>query len=124
MARGGYRPGAGRPRKTGEGQAVKAARAAVKAEAVPAAAPVVADAPAVMEALAGNVTPLEYLLSVVNDLNAEEGDRFKAAVAAAPYVHVRASDVPKGKKEAAQETAEGAATGVFAPRSGPRLVKG
>lgn len=115
MARGGFRPGAGRPRKTGEGEAVKAAKAAVKAEKVE-ARPV--------EIPAGNVTPLAYLLSVVNDLNADDGDRFKAAVAAAPYVHARASDVVKGKKEAAQEAAEKAATGRFAPRSGPRLVKG
>lgn len=117
MARGGFRPGAGRPRKSGEGQAVQAAKAAVKAEKVEAGPD---------EVPAGNVTPLAYLLSVVNDLTADDGDRFKAAVAAAPYVHVRASDLAaaKGKKEVAQESAEKAATGKFAPRSGPRLVKG
>jgi phage terminase small subunit len=116
MARGGFRPGAGRPRKSGAGGAVDKAAVAVKSEAQAGAEP------------AGEITPLEYLLSVVNDQFAEKGDRFKAAVAAAPYVHARASDLlaAKGKKEQKQGEAERVAGGKFAPRGGPKLavVKG
>lgn len=115
MARGGFRPGAGRPRKSGPGKAVDAACVAVNAAAPEAAS---------VEVHAGQVTPLEYLLRLVNDATASAGDRFKAAVAAAPYIHARAGDTLKGKKEQAQEAAEKAATGKFAPRTGPRLVKG
>ena len=116
MARGGYRPGAGRPRKSGDGQVAKKAKAAKIAFSD--------DAPLV-EVPEGQVSPLEYLLGVVNDVTAEPADRMRAAVSAAPYVHAKASDViaAKGKKEQKQEAAEQVAgAGRFAPRRGPRLA--
>lgn len=102
MARGGVRPGAGRPRK-GE--------TAAKPETVR------------REAAAVEMTPLEYMLSVVNNPDADEARRDRMAQAAAPYVHPRIADAAKGKKEQAQEDAgEIASGGKFAPRSAPRLA--
>lgn len=116
MARGGYRPGAGRPRNAGDGKTASKVSAAAKAAVV--------SADDVVAVPAGQVSPLEYLLGVVNDLDAEAADRMRAAVAAAPYVHARASDIiaAKGKKEQQQEAAEQVAGGKFAPRRGPRLA--
>lgn len=39
------------------------------------------------------ITPLEYLLSIVRDVNQEPRDRMTAATAAAPYVHAKLSAV-------------------------------
>lgn len=71
MARGGARPGAGRPR----GAANQRTRE-------------VADAIA-----ASGLTPLEYLTSVYQDVSADEGKRIDAAKAAAPYVHAKLSQI-------------------------------
>ena len=79
---GGARPGAGRPRKT----------------VTPLTVPPAAD-------------PLQFLLSVVNDAAADPALRVKAAAAAMPFVHQRASTV--GKKEQAQQAAERVAGGRF-----------
>ena len=68
------------------------------------------------------MTPLEYMLNVMNDDDVEDTRRDRMAMAAAPYVHARASDVVPGKKEQKQEAAEKVAAGKFAPRSGPRLA--
>lgn len=106
MARGGARPGAGRPRK--EAGSVPA----VKNEAA-------ANRP---RKSLGGLTPLEYMLSVMNDDDQEPTRRDRMAMAAAPYVHARASDVTPGKKEQKQEAAEKVAAGKFAPRGGPRLA--
>lgn len=70
----------------------------------------------------GGMTPLEYMLSVMNDDDQEPTRRDRMAMAAAPYVHARASDVAPGKKEQKQEAAEKVAAGKFAPRGGPRLA--
>lgn len=70
----------------------------------------------------GGLTPLEYMLSVMNDDDQEPTRRDRMAMAAAPYVHARASDVAPGKKEQKQEAAEKVAAGKFAPRGGPRLA--
>lgn len=57
------------------------------------------------------VTPLEYMLAVVNDDLADIGRRDRMAIAAAPYVHVRADAKPMGKKETAAEDALSAGKG-------------
>lgn len=74
MARGGKRPGAGRPK----GAASKRTRD-------------VADA-----AASEGLTPLEYMLEVLRDEGAERADRMDAAKAAAPYIHPRLSSVEVG----------------------------
>lgn len=105
MARGGYRPGAGRPKKSG-GQS----KASLVAEAN-------------REARKSGMSPLEYMLSVMNDPAENPDRRDKMAIAAAPYVHAKADAETKGKKEQRQANAEQAASGGrFAAPSGPKLV--
>jgi hypothetical protein len=106
MARGGSRPGAGRPKK----EAGKAPSVRNRADA---------DRP--RPSLDGQ-TPLEYMLSVMNNPEEDGLRRDKMAMAAAPYVHARAADVAPGKKEQKQAAAEEATKGRFAPRQGPRLA--
>ena len=106
MARGGYRPGAGRPRK-------EAGKAPVVKDETDAETP--------RETL-GGLTPLEYMLRVMNDPSEDGQRRDKMAIAAAPYVHGRADAVAPGKKEQKQEAAEKVAAGKFAPRGGPKLA--
>ena len=71
MARGGNRPGAGRP----AGSQNK--RTAEQVEAVKAT----------------GMTALEYLTSVYQDVAQDEGKRIDAAKAAAPYVHAKLNSV-------------------------------
>lgn len=44
------------------------------------------------------ITPLEYMLGVLNDESAEPRDRAWAANAAAPYVHAKLASVEVGNK--------------------------
>jgi phage terminase small subunit len=53
----------------------------------------------------GRMSPLEYMLSVMNDPDADPARRDRMAVAAAPYVHIRGADAKLGKKEAAEQVA-------------------
>lgn len=71
MARGGKREGAGRP----------AGAANVRSREI-------ADA-----AANEGLTPLEYMLTVLRDENAEQKDRMWAAEKAAPYVHAKLASV-------------------------------
>lgn len=106
MARGGARPGAGRPRKeAGKTPVVKNEAAAKRPR----------------KSL-GGLSPLEYMLQVMNDDDADDLRRDRMAQSAAPYVHARAADVAPGKKEQKQAAAEEVAGGRFAPRQGPRLA--
>lgn len=97
MARGGYRVGSG-GRKAGE--------LSVEDE--------------VAQREHKEMTPLEYMLAVMNDPNAEESRRDRMSIAAAPFVHPRAGEV--GKKEKKAEAAHEAAQGRFRPAEPPRLV--
>ena len=103
MAKGGYRPGAGRPK--GSPNKPKA----TDQQPTPAPAPQVS-------------SPLEYMISVMNDLAADDARRDRMAIAAAPYVHGKAADAAPGKKEQKQEAAEKVAAGKFAPRGRPKLA--
>lgn len=67
MARGGNRPGAGRPAGASNKRTLE------QVEAIE----------------ASGLTPLEYLTSVYQDINADEAKRIDAAKAAAPYVHAK-----------------------------------
>lgn len=105
MARGGYRPGAGRPKKSG---------GASKGDLV---------AEAKREARKSGMSPLEYMLAVMNDEGGDPDRRDKMAIAAAPYVHAKADATAAGKKEQRQANAEKSASGGrFAAPSGPKLV--
>jgi hypothetical protein len=94
MSRGGPRPGAGR-----------------KTKAV--AAIIAADNPKRIAKIAKSVglTPLEYMLGVMNDAEADAARRDRMAQAAAPYVHAKPGGVPKGKKEQAEDDAQRAGQG-------------
>lgn len=105
MARGGYRPGAGRPKKSGG----------------PTKASLVVEAK--REARKSGMTPLEYMLEVMNDDAGDPDRRDKMAIAAAPYVHAKADAVAAGKKEQRKANADQvAAGGRFAAPSAPKLV--
>ena len=81
--RGGERLGAGRPKRSMQPRRDR-----------------------MMTALAsGRLSPLEYMLSVMNDPDADPARRDRMAVAAAPYVHIRVADAKLGKKEAAEQAA-------------------
>jgi hypothetical protein len=71
MARGGSRPGAGRP----TGAANKRTRDIANA------------------AVAEGLTPLEYMLNILRDAERSDAERFEAAKQAAPYIHPRLSSV-------------------------------
>lgn len=78
MAHGGARPGAGR-KQGSVSKLDQEARAKV------------------LEG--GELTPLEYMLSVMRDTAADEAKRLDAAKAAAPYVHARLATVDLGNKD-------------------------
>jgi hypothetical protein len=102
MPRGGYRPAAGRTRKT---------------PAAP-AKPAKADDPPRIFAMevrraakTASMTPLDYMLAVLNDADVDPNRRDRMAIAAAPYVHPKVEPVNQGKKERAQEAATTAERG-------------
>ena len=107
MARGGARPGAGRPKKA--------------AGAVPKARPETVNRP---RKSLGGLSPLEYMLGVMNDDMADDARRDRMAVAAAPFVHARAEAAAAGKKEQRQAAAEeqGQSGSKYAPPPAPGLM--
>jgi len=99
MPSGGYRPNAGRP-KGSKGVKKKAGKKPAKKNTPPVPADIAAEA----EAL--NLTPLEYLLKVMNDPLADKTRRDRSAAVAAPFVHTRpgignVKDTRKDKAKAA-----------------------
>lgn len=99
MARGGYRPGGGRPKGVKNGDA---------------------EEDVVENAEMHQMTPLEYMLMVMNDVSADESRRDRMAQAAAPYCHGKMAD--QGKKEKKDDAAKKAGAGKFQPGEAPRLV--
>jgi hypothetical protein len=57
------------------------------------------------------VTPLEYMLHVINDPSASVDRRDRIAMAAAPFVHERVADTVVGKKQKLQAEAVTAGAG-------------
>jgi hypothetical protein len=45
------------------------------------------------KATAGDLSPVDYMLSILRDETQSQGDRMDAAKAAAPYLHARLSGV-------------------------------
>lgn len=115
MPRGGARVGAGRPRKNpGKG--------------TPGSDPV---ADGVVPAPVGDeeesiarqaLTPLDYMLKVMNNHKAEPRRRDQMAVAAAPYVHQKKGE--GGKKDGRLEKAGEAGKGRFAATPTPLALVG
>ena len=144
MARGGFRPGAGRPKLTeaekaarrAEREAAKAAPAVkrkaarkkaparvVKAKVRPKTVPVKASAAdqvppdVVVDATNADMSPLDYMLKVMRS-DADPIRRDRMAIAAAPFVHARKEPVGQGKRQAADDAAKTAAD-VFKPGRAP-----
>jgi phage terminase small subunit len=115
MPMGGYRPNGGRPKGS---KTLKSAIAGSAAVAPVVAPPAFGDATAKAATEAG-ITPVQYMLSIVNDSNADPALRARMAIAAAPFVHQRTSE--GGKKEAKAEAAKVASTGRFAAAPAPKL---
>lgn len=107
MARGGYRPGAGRPKKTPEAEAKAKAPASIKTEAK-----------------AAGLSPLDYMLTVMNDAEAEDTRRDRMAIAAAPFVHGKPGEVQGGVKAQRQAAGEKISKGggKYAAPQAPKLV--
>jgi phage terminase small subunit len=103
---GGARPGAGRPRKH-----PKTVVETKKDEA-----PQSADSP--LPPLASTVQPLDYMLTLMRDQNANPEMRARMAVAAAPYVHPKVGE--QGKKEQKNEAAKKIASRFGASAPPPR----
>lgn len=110
MPRGGYRPGAGRPRK-GENRSDE-----VPDVPTPEAVSSASDAVNPTESR----TPLQFMLDVMNDPSQPANRRDRMAIAAAPFVHPKAGE--QGKKEEKAEAAKRAGTGKFAPAAPPRTT--
>lgn len=76
------------------------------------------------QAASKNMTPLDFFLSIMNDVNEDKELRIKVAYYAAPYIHPKGSD-KKGKKEEQEDRAKKASRGRFAAGKPPlSLVKG
>lgn len=104
MAKGGYRPNAGRP---------KGSKTKTKSK--------LGNIP--KDAQAENLSPLEYMLRIMRDPNEDLDRRARMAIAAAPFCHARKGD-GAGKKEAAAGKAQQAGVGKFAACRPPlQLVK-
>ncbi len=118
MAKGGYRARSGRPRQANSRRSLVEAGRQAKAAGKAAEALDEASAPVQPETL----DPLAYMLRVINDPSAPPERRDRMAIAAAPFVHPRATDTAKGKKELQAERAKAVASGRFAPPPPPKLV--
>ena len=117
MARGGYRPGGGRPKGAKDTKPRKKRGGAKSAKPkTPKPPPDVQD-----EAFNSNLTPLDYMLKIMRDRCQPPDRRDRMAQLAAPYVHPRAGE-GKGKKEEKADRAKAAGSGKFAPARPPLSV--
>jgi hypothetical protein len=115
MARGGYRPGSGPAKGTKyrpRGTKVSAKKKTDIPEDI------------AEKAAAFGMTPLEFMLKVMNDPTEDKDLRARMAVSAAPYIHARKGEAGTGKKDEAAERARQAGQGKFAAGRPPlRMVK-
>ena len=109
MPRGGYRPGSG-PKKGTKYRPRGSGKKPKDQNEIP------ADIKA--EAAAQNLSPLDYMLKVMNDPKADSVRRDRMAACAAPFVHPKAGE-SKGKKEQREERAKAASSGKFAAGAPP-----
>lgn len=122
MPRGGARPGAGRkPKQPKVNVAPKVDKDGFKTDA---AWPFGQQRPPEPEANKPepeltDITPLDYLLSVMRNSEEDKSRRMQAASIAAPYVHAKAGE--GGKKEERNAAAKKVASR-FAPATPPKLV--
>ncbi len=132
MPRGGARPGAGRPKKqpastpkTAKAPPAPANPAQVDGEGYktnpewpfgqerPPEAPKPPDL--------SELTPLDYLLSVMRDGYEEPGRRMQAAQLAAPYCHAKKGEM-SAKRQEAEDRKKAANSGKFSRRQPPAVA--
>jgi phage terminase small subunit len=132
MARGGYRPGSGPAKGTkyktaggssnGSTKKEKVASKKNRLEAKQDTSSIPEDIQS--DAAAEQMSPLDYMLKVMRDDNANDARRDRMAVSAAPFFHPRKGESGTGKKEEKASRAEQAGKGRFAPSRPPvALVK-
>lgn len=125
MARGGFRPGAGRPvgAKTGvarKPRSTKPSKPKIVRERKPKEMKA-ADLPDDLKVLCDpNTSPLDFLLTIMRDNEGDTNTRMRAAAIAAPFCHAKAGE--KGKKDERKDAAEKAASGKFATPMAPKLA--
>ncbi|ONG53458.1 hypothetical protein BKE38_12140 [Pseudoroseomonas deserti] len=132
MAKGGFRPGAGRPKgaatRSGKGPAKAKVKAAEKVLEKAAKAPPPAKATAAEEGQGAEpstrrfASALDFAMEMINDPQASMDVKVRLAVAALPFQHPKLEGAAPGKKEQRQQAAEAAAGGKFAPPAPPKLV--
>jgi len=120
MARGGFRPGAGRPKGTIK-EVTKQPRRSKVGEPLPAIPATLA--PETIEEIAPDLLPLDHFLKVIRDPLESKDRRDRAAAVLLPFLHEKAG-AKGGKKEEREDAAKKAASGKFAVPSAPRLVQG
>jgi hypothetical protein len=108
MARGGYRPGAGRPRGSNK----------LPAQAGVAVAALTASQRDSLEF----ATALEFAMSVINNPAETIDARIRMAIAAMPFQSAKLESIGAGKKDAKAEAAKAASSGRFAAPAPPKLV--
>ena len=111
MARGGYRPNSGPPK--GTKYRPRGSKKKTKPDEI--------SQDIVDEAEAENLSPLEYMLNVMNDELADKNRRDRMAIAAAPFQHSRKGE-GLGKKDEASERAKTAGAGRFSTSASPKLT--
>ena len=111
MARGGYRPNSGPPK--GTKYRPRGSKKKTKPDKIP--------QDIVDKAEAEDLSPLEYMLNVMNDELADKNRRDRMAIAAAPFIHSRKGE-GLGKKDEASERAKTAGAGRFSASASPKLT--
>lgn len=116
MARGGYRPGAGRP-KGAKSKAAPKDDLKKKQGALD-----LGDEQDDGADAEGKLEPLDYMLEIMRDKKMAPELRARMAVAAAPFIHTRrGEEKPKGKKEEKGDRAKDVGSGKFAAGAPPKL---
>jgi len=101
MARGGFRPGAGRP--PGAKSIKQTTPLPINARGISVPKSLRITEPPRLHP--DWQTPLEYMLTVMNDEGADPARRDRLAIAAAPFLHGRPADARPGKKVMAEQAA-------------------
>jgi len=121
MASGGYRPGGGS--KKGQKYRPRGSKKEPVAKKDEIPQDIIDNAKVENEKNNTNLTPLEYMLKVMNDESVESNRRDRMAVSAAPYLHSRKGE-GAGKKADNDEKAKTAGAGRFASMANKlKLVK-
>ena len=140
MPRGGYRPGAGRPKgsKTGAKKAIFDPDFAtfVSGSPIPPALGEPNSSPAGRTAgtpgeplpvwrdpaKTADLQPLDYALSVIRDVSVDSERRDRLCISVLPYLHKRVADARPTKKDLKEQAAEKASQSRFAPSAPPKLA--